>query len=327
MSGLFHPASASANTGGYNLLFGALVALALMVVVLVVGLIVIFGARFRKGTKVRRHNVPRLLSREIEIGWTAATAFLFLFIFWWASSYQLSAFEPPDDAIEIHVEAKQWMWKTQHPNGAREINALHVPTGQPVLLLMSSQDVIHSFFVPAFRMKKDVVPGRTSMMWFEPTVPGTYPLMCAEYCGTDHARMGGEITVMEPEAYAAWSAAQPQADTLAREGAAIFTSYGCSGCHAAASSVHAPLLDGIYGRPVHLADGRTVIADEAYIRDSILQPKRDVVAGYAPIMPQDFARILSQGQIAALTAYIRELGAAPAPGARVLRSPSMEVSP
>ena len=326
MSRLWDPGSASANVGNYDILFGGLVALALLVVLLVGGLIVVFGVRFRRGTDVARHRVPALLSREIEIGWTAATAFLALFVFWWVSSYQISQFDPPSGAMEMHVEAKQWMWKTQHPSGAREINALHVPKGQPVVLYMSSQDVIHSFFVPAFRLKHDVVPGRTSVMWFEPTRTGTYPLMCAEYCGTDHARMGGEIVVMEPEQYAAWSQAQPQADTLAREGAAIFTAYGCSGCHAASSSVHAPLLDGVYGHPVNLASGRAVIADEAYIRDSILQPKRDVVAGYEPIMPTDFAEILDQGQLAALTAYIRELGAGLPPGDPVLRSPSMEVS-
>ncbi len=326
MSRLWDPGSASANVAGYDILFGALLALSLLVVLLVGGLIVVFGARFRKGTEVARHRVPALLSREIEIGWTAATAFLALFVFWWASSYQISQFDPPPGALEIHVEAKQWMWKTQHPNGAREINALHVPKGQPVVLYMSSQDVIHSFFVPAFRLKKDVVPGRTSMMWFEPTQVGSYPLMCAEYCGTDHARMGGEVVVMEPEAYAAWSVAQPQADTLAREGAALFTALGCSGCHAAASDVRAPLLDGVFGRPVQLADGRTVTADEAYIRNSILQPERDVVAGYRPIMPKGFAEVLDQGQIQALVAYVRALGAAPAPGSQVLRSPSMEVS-
>ena len=189
---------------------------------------------------------------------------------------------------------------------------------------MASQDVIHSFYVPAFRLKHDVVPGRIATLSFTPTEPGTYPLECAEYCGTDHARMGGEIVVMTPEAYAGWSARQPQSDTLAREGAALFTSAGCLGCHATASSVHAPLLDGIYGRQVNLADGRVVTADEAYLRDSILQPRRDVVAGYEPIMPADFAQILSEGEIAALVAYIRELGAAPPPGDAVLRSPSME---
>ncbi|WP_299820579.1 cytochrome c oxidase subunit II [uncultured Jannaschia sp.] len=324
MDRLFSPGAASANTGGFDTLFTALSILSILIVLLVGTLIVVFSVRFRKGSDVPRHRVPALHAREFEIGWTIVTAFVAVFIFWWAAGYRITDDKVPADALEIHVEAKQWMWKTQHPSGAREINALHVPRGHPVVLRMSSQDVIHSFYVPAFRLKQDVVPGRISTLWFEPTETGTYPIECAEYCGTDHARMLGEVTVMEPELYAEWSAAQPEADTLARQGAALFTAQGCSGCHAAASSVHAPPLEGVYGRPVALADGRTVLADEAYIRDSILMPRRDVVAGYEPIMPTNFDEILSLGEIAALTAYIRELGGGLPPDARVLRSPAME---
>ena len=324
MEALFSPGAASANTEGFDTLFVALSLLSVAVVVLIGLLIVVFCVRFRKGSDVPRHRVPTLHAREFEIGWTVATAFVAIFIFWWAASYGITNDEVPADALEIHVEAKQWMWKTQHPSGAREINALHVPRGHPVVLRMSSQDVIHSFYVPAFRLKQDVVPGRISTLWFEPTQTGTYPIECAEFCGTDHARMLGEVIVMEPELYAEWSAAQPEADTLARQGAALFTAQGCSGCHDPRSRIHAPPLEGIYGRPVALADGRTVLADEAYIRDSILMPRRDVVAGYEPIMPTNFAEILSLGELAALTAYIRDLSAAPPPGDRVLKSPDME---
>jgi cytochrome c oxidase subunit 2 len=210
--------------------------------------------------------------------------------------------------LEIHVLAKQWMWKTQHPSGAREINALHVPIDKPVRLLMESQDVIHSFFIPAFRIKQDVLPGRDAptQLWFQASKLGTFGLLCAEYCGTDHSAMRGRIVVMTQQDYAAWSVAQPDGDDLAHQGAALFVSRGCSGCHAAASKVHAPRLAGLYGRTVPLQDGRSVLADDAYIRDSILQPRRDIVAGYEPIMPS-FAGVLDDGEIQGLIAYIKSL--------------------
>jgi cytochrome c oxidase subunit II len=250
--------------------------------------------------------MPELLSHEFEIGWTLATLLTFAFLFWWVSSADLSSLAAPVGALEIHVVAKQWMWKTQHSNGAREINALHVPLNKPVHLLMSSQDVIHSFFVPAFRVKKDVLPGRDTDIWFQATKTGVFPLLCAEYCGTNHSMMRGKIIVMRQEDYARWLTEQPEGDDLAHEGAKLFIAQGCSGCHANSSSVHAPRLDGVYGRDVHLSDGRTIKADDAYIRDSMLQPKRDIVAGYEPIMPS-FKGLLDDGEIQSLTAYIRSL--------------------
>ena len=322
------PGTASTEAHAVNALFFALLVLSGLVALLVVGLIVGFGTRFRENSNVERHRVSHLAHREFEIGWTVAVAFLALFFFWWAASYQVTALAPPSGALEIHVEAKQWMWKTEHPNGAREINALHVPVNQPVVLYLNSQDVIHSFYVPAFRLKQDVVPGRTATAWFEADRTGTFPLRCAEYCGTSHARMLGEVTVMEPAAYARWSEAQPQADNLAEIGRGYFTAFGCSGCHSPSSRVHAPQFEvgGLFGRPVELADGRTVIADQAYIRNSILQPKRDIVAGFAPIMPGDYGQTLDEGEISALVAYIRSLGAAPPADDTTLRSPDQETS-
>ena len=184
---------------------------------------------------------------------------------------------------------------------------MHVPVDKPVRLVMTSQDVIHSFFVPAFRVKQDVLPGRDTEIWFKATKTGVFPLLCAEYCGTDHSMMRGRIVVMRQDEYAEWLAKQPEGDDLANEGAKLFVAEGCSGCHAESSSVHAPKLAGLYGRFVQLSDGRQVKADEAYIRDSILQPKRDIVAGYGPIMP-GFAGLLDNGEIQSLTAYIRSLG-------------------
>jgi cytochrome c oxidase subunit 2 len=218
----------------------------------------------------------------------------------------LSARTAPKNALEIHVVAKQWMWKTQHSNGAREINELHVPLDTPVRLVMTSEDVIHSFFVPAFRMKKDVLPGRYTETWFRATKPGVFHLFCAEYCGSEHSRMTGRIVVVQKDTYARWLAAQPEGDGLAKTGATVFRARGCSGCHSEASKVHAPNLNGLYGRKVQLADGRSVTADEAYLRDSMLMPRRDVVAGFEPIMPS-YAGILSDAEIISLTAYIRSL--------------------
>jgi len=306
VSGLF-PISASTEALKVDTLFYILLALAGFITLLVFGLVLLFAIRYRRGSKASRADMPDLLSREMEIGWTLATLFLFLFVFWWAGSADLSALVPPKGAIDVHVLAKQWMWKVEHSNGAREINELHVPINQPVRLIMQSQDVIHSFFVPAFRMKQDVVPGRDNQTWFQATKLGTFHLLCAEYCGTDHSAMRGRIVVMRPEEYAAWLTRQPEGDDLAHQGAALFVSRGCSGCHAGSSNVHAPKLAGIYGRSVQLSDGRTIVADEAYIRDSILQPKRDIVAGYEPIMPS-YAGILDDGEVQSLIAYIRAQG-------------------
>ena len=306
MSGLF-PIAASTEAAKVDVLFYILLALAGFITLFVFGLVLLFAIRYRRGSKASRAEMPDLLSREVEIGWTIATLFLFLFVFWWAGSTDLSALVPPKGAIDVHILAKQWMWKAEHSNGAREIDELHVPINQPVRLLMQSQDVIHSFFVPAFRMKQDVVPGRDNQTWFQATKLGTFPLLCAEYCGTDHSAMRGRIVVMRPEEYAAWLAAQPEGDDLAHQGAALFVSRGCSGCHVVSSNVHAPKLAGIYGRSVQLSDGRTVVADDAYIRDSILQPKRDIVAGYEPIMPS-YAGILDDGEVQSLVAYIRAQG-------------------
>lgn len=307
MSGLpLWPVAASEEAARVDLLFTGLLVLAGAILLLVGGLLLVFGARYRRGSAARRGDLPEFLQRDVEIGWTAGTLFLALFLFWWASATTLQASNPPPGALEIHVAAKQWMWKTRHPNGAREINALHVPRGEAVRLVMTSEDVIHSFFVPAFRQKQDVLPGRFTEMWFRPTKPGEYRLFCAEFCGTDHAVMGGSVTVLEPEDYATWAAAQPQEGDVSAMGAALFSAVGCAGCHAPASAVHAPRLAGLHGRMVPLADGRTVRADAAYLRDSILQPKRDVVAGYEPVMPS-FNGLLDEAELQSLVAYIQSL--------------------
>jgi cytochrome c oxidase subunit 2 len=300
------PVTASTQAVQTDHIYYVLLAFSVVIILLVTALIVVFSIRYRRGSKAKRGALPLIMSKEFEIGWTSATLFLALFIFWWVSSSQLSALVAPKNALEIHVVAKQWMWKTQHSNGAREINELHVPIDTPVQLIMTSEDVIHSFFVPAFRMKKDVLPGRYTETWFRATKLGVFHLFCAEYCGSEHSRMIGRIVVVDKDAYARWLAAQPEGDGLAKEGEAVFRARGCSGCHSETSKVHAPNLIGLYGRKVQLSDGRTVTADEAYLRDSMLMPRRDVVAGFEPIMPS-YAGILTDGEIVSLTAYIRSL--------------------
>ncbi|SFE02122.1 cytochrome c oxidase subunit II [Roseivivax sediminis] len=301
------PDQASTQAVAFDQLFWTMVGFSVLIVLLVGALIFVFSLRFRARTGVPRKSVAVLESRRVEIFWTAATAFFAVFFFWYTSTVTLDTVEAPPDAMEYHVEAKQWMWKTRHPSGVREINAMHVPTGRPVTVFLNSQDVIHSFFVPAFRIKKDVVPGRTSTVWFEATKPGTYPLFCTEYCGTNHAVMTGEVTVMTPADYAAWLETRAEGETLAATGARLFTEAGCSGCHAEASQVHAPDLSGLFGRDRPLANGDIVTADTAYIRDAILLPERDIAAGFEPIMP-NFTGILEDGEVEALVAYIRTLG-------------------
>jgi cytochrome c oxidase subunit II len=277
-----------------------------LIVLLVASLIAGFCLHYRRGSAARRGAISQRVGRDIEIGWTVATLFLFLFIFWWAASNQLSALNVPRNASDIHVVAKQWMWRVQHPSGAREINEIHVPQNMPIRLVMTSQDVIHDLFVPALRLKQDVLPNRYTYLWFTATRTGIFHLTCAEYCGTDHSVMAGRLVVMTAADYAHWTSAQPEADDLAREGQALFNSFGCSGCHAPNSSIHAPDLHGIYGHTVPLSDGRMVMADEAYMRDSILAPAKDVVAGYAPVMPS-FRGVVTEAEMVKLIAYLKSL--------------------
>ncbi|MFZ0610101.1 MAG: cytochrome c oxidase subunit II [Xanthobacteraceae bacterium] len=277
-----------------------------VIVLLVSGAIVVFFALYYRGSPTPRGLLPERKSREIEIGWTVATLFSFLFIFWWAASVELLQAEPPKNALEIHVVAKQWMWRFQHPSGAREIDELHVPAFTDVRLAMTSQDVIHDLYLPALRLKQDILPDRYTYEWFNADKTGIFHFTCAEFCGTDHSIMAGTVYIVTPQEYARWTAAQPEGDDLAHQGAALFHSFGCSGCHTPGSSVHAPDLHGVYGRPVHLTGGRTRTADEAYLRDCILVPDTTRVEGYPPIMP-NFTGSVDEGQIVALIAYIKSL--------------------
>ena len=291
-------------------LFALLSIISGAVVALVAGLITYFLIRYHRGSRAPRGQTPERLDHEIEIGWTAATFFSFLFLFWWAASDQLAALVTPKDPLEIHVVAKQWMWRIQHPSGAREIDELHVPVNTNVQLVMTSQDVIHDLYLPALRLKQDILPDRYTSLSFNATKTGVFHLTCAEFCGTDHSVMAGRLVVLTPDDYARWTAAQPEGDDLAHQGERLFHSLGCSGCHAPGATVHAPDLHGLYGRPVQLADGRTISADEAYLRDCILLPDKNRVAGFPPVMP-NFTGSLDEAQVVTLVAYIKSLGATP----------------
>ncbi|MDZ5457351.1 cytochrome c oxidase subunit II [Azohydromonas lata] len=300
----FHLLGQSASTAAapVDALFTAMVVLCGSVALAVCVLITAFCVRYRQGSTAERSRPKRSLT-WLEVAWTLTPLLIFVGIYAWAARDYLRLYRPPAEALPVAVVAKQWMWKLQHRNGRREINELHVPLGQPVLLRMSSQDAIHSFYVPAFRLKQDVLPGRITALWFTATQLGEFRLFCAEYCGSEHSHMIGRIVVMRPDDFSRWLAEGPAQPSLAQYGFALFRQLGCSGCHAAGSTVHAPLLDGLPGRAVHLQDGRTVVADDNYLRDSILLPRKDVAAGFEPLMPS-FAGQVSEEDIQALIAWL-----------------------
>jgi cytochrome c oxidase subunit 2 len=300
--------AASDTAQRVDLVFFALVAVTGLVALGIFVLLVFFCVRYRRGAIVDRSDAPAG-NRLLELAWTFVPLAIFLGLFGWAAAVYAGLYREDRDAMPVFIVGKQWMWRVEHANGRREINALHLPAGRPVKLVLATEDVIHSFYVPAFRVKQDAVPGRYTGLSFTPTREGTFDLRCTEYCGTEHARMGGVVTVMPAEAFERWLAEGTPAASMAARGAEAFRRLGCSGCHDPRSTVHAPDLAGLPGRLVHLADGRTVLADDAYIRDSILLPKRDVVAGYAPIMPS-FQGQATEGDILDLIAYLKS-GAKP----------------
>jgi cytochrome c oxidase subunit 2 len=286
-------------------LFFALLAVTGLVALTIAVLVVFFCLRYRRGANVDRSHVPTA-HRGLEIGWSVATFAIFVGFFAWGAAVYAHLYRPVPDAMPVFIVGKQWMWRAQHPDGRREVGELHLPLGRPVRIVLATEDVIHSFFVPAFRVKQDAVPGRYTTMTFTPSIPGEFDLHCAEYCGTDHARMGGRVVVMADDAYQRWLAEVPSPGSMAARGAATFRRLGCGGCHDPNSTVHAPDLAGLFGRRVHLQDGRVITANEQYLRDSILLPKRDVVAGFEPIMPT-FEGQVSEEEILEIIAHVKSL--------------------
>lgn len=274
---------------------------------LLIGVVVFyFFVRYRRRrTEQIGHRDPG--STTLEIVWSVIPLVIVLAMFTWGVKVFFEQSRPPADAVEYFATGKQWMWKIQHPSGKREINDFHVPVDTPIRLTMISEDVIHSFFIPAFRVKADVLPGRYTTVWFEATKPGEYHLFCAEYCGTEHSLMGGTVYVMEQDAYEAWLASVPGAEGEMASGEQLFERFACNTCHFDSPRARGPSLDGVFGSTVQLADGSSVVADEEYIRESILQPKAKVVRGYEPLMPT-FQGQMTEDQVLQLVQYVRSLG-------------------
>jgi cytochrome c oxidase subunit 2 len=305
---------ASAYASELDWLLIALLLVSVAVLALVFGLGIYYIARYRHTSDVYRGGVMKK-TWGVETGWTAATLFAFFGLFIWGANLYARLEQPPfgGNVLRISVIGKQWMWKVEYPGGQHEIDALHVPLGRPVELLMTSEDVIHDVAIPAFRIRHDVLPGRYEALAFTATKVGNYHLFCDQLCGTDHSSMVGVVTVMTPGDYTRWLAANAAPEGLAEQGKKLFVSYGCSGCHSVGAfggggTVRAPPLVGVYGHPVPLADGTVVVADDQYIRDSILMPSRQIVASYENKMPS-FAGIASEEDLIRLVAFIKSLGA------------------
>jgi cytochrome c oxidase subunit II len=298
------PEQASTMAPHVDLLFFTITGICVFFTLLIAVLLLTFAIKYRRRSE-DFFPTPIVGSKILEITWSVIPLGIVMVIFVWGAWIYLNMRRTPDNALEVYVIGKQWMWQCQHTGGQREINALHVPLGRPVKLIMTSEDVLHDFYIPAFRTKMDVVPGRYTYMWFEPTKTGTYHLFCALYCGTEHSRMVGEVVVMEPSDYETWLAERADR-SLALQGRQLFGKLQCITCHYTEAGNRAPVLEGLFGRKVQLQDGSTVLADEAYIRESILVPTAKVRAGFRPIMPS-FEGQVSQDDLIKLVAYIKSL--------------------
>jgi cytochrome c oxidase subunit II len=300
------PSEASTTAARVDHLYFCLIAMSVVVLLIIFGPMFVFLFRYRRGHRAKRTAI-RVSTWRIEVMWTVIPLLFTMGLFAWGARVYFDAEVPPPGTLEINVVGKQWMWKIQHQEGNREIDELHIPVGRPVKLTLASEDVIHSFFVPAFRMKQDVVPGRFTTEWFTATQIGDFHIFCSQYCGTSHSMMTGTVHVMAPAQYAAWLRTGATGDTLAGSGRALFRTLGCSGCHEGNSVVRAPRLEGLYGTLVPLANGQVVHADDKYIRDCILLPESQRIGGYPPLMPSFRGRI-SEEDLFQLIAYIKSLG-------------------
>ncbi len=298
--------------GNVDALFIFLIIVSGMMTLLIFCAVLYFAARYRHRRGVLAEQVEG--STPLELVWTIIPLGVFMVIFGWGAVVYFQSRTPPRDATEVYVVAKQWMWKLEHAEGQREINELHVPVGRDVKLIMTSQDVIHSFFVPEFRMKQDVLPGRYTVAWFRATKAGRYHLFCTQYCGTQHSGMIGDVVVMEPAQYEAWMSGTNNGP-LSAAGEKIFAELGCATCHRSDTQGRGPNLMGVFGKPVQLEDGRMITADENYLRESILDPGAKVVKGFKPVMPT-FQGLISEEQLNALVAYVKALGGPSQPGTK-----------
>ncbi len=322
----FSPVQASTIAGSVDALYLYIVAITVLFTAIIYAMSIIFTVKYRRKTP---DEIPPAIhgNLALEITWTVIPLLISLTIFAWATILAFKIWRAPEDAQEIFVVGKQWMWKVQHPTGQREINELHVPTGKPIRIKLTSEDVLHSFYIPAFRTKMDAIPGRYTSLWFEPTVPGKYHLFCAEYCGTTHSGMIGSVYVLSPEDYQAWLENGTAASTpLTVSGKELFTTFRCNTCHNSSSGALGPNLAGVFGKNVQLADGSTVKVDEKYIRESILNPTAKVVAGYSPVM-SSFKGQVNEEQIIQIIQYIKGLKEETGADAPAAEAPLAEPAP
>ena len=306
------PEAASSMARQVDYLYAYLSVVTIVMTGLIFLVVFIFAVKYRRKSE---NEQPRQIhgSLVLEITWSIIPFVVMLSFFWWGAQIFFANATPPSNAMDVYVVGKQWMWKIQYPEGTREINELHVPIGRPVKLTLASEDVIHSFFIPAFRIKHDVVPGRYDTMWFTATKPGRYHIFCAEYCGTEHSGMVGWVTVMSDSDYENWVAAGGTEGSMAQQGERLFEQYGCSTCHQADQQGRGPNLRGVYGSRIQLTDGRSVQVDDAYIRESILNPNAKVTAGYRPDVMPTFQGQVSEEQLLQMIVYIKSLANPGAP--------------
>ncbi len=299
------PEQASTMAPRVDALYFFLIGLTAFFSLLIAGLIVAYAVKFRRRSPdaigARIHG-----GLMLEITWSVIPFLITMVLFVWGASVFFAMSRPPDETLNVYVVGKQWMWKFQHLDGQREINELHVPVGRAVKLIMTSEDVIHDVFVPAFRVKADVLPGRYTHLWFEPTKPGTYHLFCAEYCGTRHSGMIGQIVVMEPNDYQTWLSGGAEEGSLASAGQKLFADLACNTCHRPDAQGRGPVLQNLFGKTIETTAGERVVVDEAYIRESILNPQAKVTVGFQPIMPT-FQGLVTEEQLLELIEYVKSL--------------------
>ena len=324
------PDSASTFSWKVDALYFYLSGVTLFFTLLISAVLIFFVIRYRRRTP---YEIPRPIagSHKLETLWTIIPFIIAMTMFGWGAQVYFEQYKPPANGVEVYVVAKQWMWKLQHATGQREINELHIPVGRKIKLIMTSEDVIHDFFVPAFRTKADVVPGKYTTLWFEATTPGTYHLFCAEYCGMNHSGMTGSVIVMEPREFDNWLSGNTGSMTPATAGQQLFQTLGCVSCHGAnGEGGRGPTLAGIFGKMTQLQSGESVRVDEVYVRESILNPQAKIVAGFGPIMPT-FQGQISEDQLLQLVAYIKSMqatgqtpatAASPSPAASPVTAPS-----
>jgi cytochrome c oxidase subunit II len=297
------PDQASVGAQRVDAVYFALLAISAFFALVIFALLIYFALKYRRGAKVDR-VIRRTDYLKLEMTWIIIPLLISFVIFGWSAKVYFDLKTPPEDGLEIYVVGKQWMWKIQHPNGVREIDELHIPLGRTIKLTMTSQDVIHSFFIPAFRIKQDVLPGRYTSEWFKATKVGEYHLFCAEYCGTSHSGMMGKVVVMDPLDYERWLQQGTARESMAASGEMLYTKLSCGTCHKPGG--RGPVLSGLYNSMVQLEGGEAVTADREYLRESIINPMAKIVKGYPRMMPT-YRTQLTEDQVNEVIEYVKSM--------------------